>query len=114
MPMPNRLVSKRARSMYDRAMNHDYLGRPLEYDWYNEDKSGPPLPGSDPARMNGRNTVGVNVLEGSDMDMLRMYGPEDQVAFDQRGQPIPLADPRHPRNQMQSFQPMPVYPQQRR
>ena len=51
---------------------------------------------------------------GSDMDMMQMYGPEDQVAFDQQGNPIPLADPRHPRNQMQSFQPMPIYPQQRR
>jgi len=36
---------------------------------------------------------------GSDMDMMMIYGPEDQVAFDQQGRPIPLADPRHPRNQ---------------
>lgn len=36
---------------------------------------------------------------GSDMDMMMMYGPEDQVAYDPNGRPIPLADPRHPRNQ---------------
>lgn len=55
---------------------------------------------------------------GSDMDMMRMYGPEDQVAFDQQGNPIPLADPRHPRNQQrEQFAPSygpPMYPQQRR
>lgn len=51
--------------------------------------------------------------EGGDMDMLMMYGPEDQVVFDQQGRPIPLNDPRHPRSQ-QSYQPVPAYPQQRR
>lgn len=48
---------------------------------------------------------------GSDMDMMRMYGPEDQVVFDASGRPIPLADPRHPRNQQQQM--APSYPQRR-
>lgn len=47
----------------------------------------------------------------SDMDMMRMYGPEDQVAYDGAGRPIPLADPRHPRNQQAA---PPYYPQGRR
>ncbi len=69
---------------------------------------------------------------GSVMDMMMMYGPEDQVVFDPSGQPIPLADPRHPRNQRSApqinqvppFNPSipggsgnygpPGYPQQRR
>lgn len=58
---------------------------------------------------------------GSDMDMMMIYGPEDQVAFDERGQPIPLNDPRHPKNQMQAQpfqQQVPVapdvFPQMRR
>ena len=49
---------------------------------------------------------------GSDLDMMQMYGPEDQVAYDGQGRPIPLADPRHPRNQRMPT--MPAYPQQRR
>jgi hypothetical protein len=36
---------------------------------------------------------------GTDMDMMQIYGPEDQVAYDSIGRPIPLNDPRHPRNQ---------------
>lgn len=48
---------------------------------------------------------------GSDMDMMRMYGPEDLVAFDNAGRPIPLNHPRHPRNQQPT---MPMYPQGRR
>lgn len=58
---------------------------------------------------------------GSDMEMLMTYGPEDQVAFDNLGRPIPLADPRHPRNQQRSMpqgqEPpsvLPAYPQSRR
>lgn len=47
---------------------------------------------------------------GTDMDMMMMYGPEDQVAFDNLGRPIPLNDPRHPRNQMPT---QPSYPQRR-
>jgi hypothetical protein len=36
---------------------------------------------------------------GSDMDMMRIYGPPDQVAIDKDGKPIPLDDVRHPLNQ---------------
>lgn len=36
---------------------------------------------------------------GSDTDMMMIYGPEDQVAYDQDGNPIRLDDPRHPNNQ---------------
>ena len=52
---------------------------------------------------------------GSDTDMLQMYGPEDQVAMDAQGKPIPLADPRHPMNQRQQQMPqnMLMYPQRR-
>lgn len=49
---------------------------------------------------------------GGDADLMAIYGPPDQVAFDQSGAPIPLADPRHPRNQRGG--PAPSYPQQRR
>lgn len=34
----------------------------------------------------------------SDSAMEELYGPEDQVSSDFMGRPIPLADPRHPRN----------------
>jgi hypothetical protein len=44
----------------------------------------------------------------TDMNMMLIYGPEDQVAYDSIGRPIPLNDPRHPRNQQQSA---PSYPQ---
>lgn len=51
--------------------------------------------------------------DDSDMGMMMKYGPEEEVAYDQAGRPIPLADPRHPMNQQRA--PMrPSYPQQRR
>lgn len=54
---------------------------------------------------------------GSDMDMMMLYGPEDQVAYDQQGRPIPLSDPRHPRNQAGGYNALSrqnQYPQSRR
>ncbi len=60
---------------------------------------------------------GQSRQQGSDTDMMAMYGPEDQVAYDQQGRPIPLADPRHPNNQQQApnalLQYAPMYPQRR-
>ena len=55
---------------------------------------------------------------GSDMEMMLLYGPEDQVVMDAQGRPIRLDDPRHPRNQQQQ-QPYNAlsrygYPQNRR
>lgn len=50
---------------------------------------------------------------GTDMEMMLLYGPEDQVAYDAQGRPIRLDDPLHPRNQR--VNPMlESYPQQRR
>lgn len=69
---------------------------------------------------------------GTDMDMLMMYGPEDQVEYDRQQRPIPLNDPRHSRfrgvapgvNDIPAFNPSapggsggyspPGYPQRRR
>jgi hypothetical protein len=60
---------------------------------------------------------GAQPPPGSDSDMMMIYGPEDQVAYDQQGNPIRLDDPRHPRNQRQmpGLNPMlqPSYPQRR-
>lgn len=58
---------------------------------------------------------------GSDADMMMIYGPEDQVAYDQNGNPIRLDDPRHPSNQRQApsrdavmpYSPPSQYPQRR-
>lgn len=53
----------------------------------------------------------------TDTNMYTLYGPEEEVAQDAMGNPIPLADPRHPRNQRQgpALNPMlaPSYPQRR-
>lgn len=56
---------------------------------------------------------------GTDMEMMLLYGPEDQVVMDAQGRPIRLDDPRHPRNQQQQQQPYNAlsrygYPQNRR
>lgn len=48
-------------------------------------------PGYQPMQQNG----------GTDMEMMMLYGPEDQVAYDAQGRPIRLDDPRHPGNQRQ-------------
>lgn len=55
-----------------------------------------------------------NDIGGTDMDMMRMYGPEDQVAYDSIGRPIPLNDPKHPRNNQLPFSMIPAYPQNRK
>lgn len=50
----------------------------------------------------------------TDMNMMRIYGPEDEVAYDSIGRPIPLNDPRHPRNQTPGNALAPFgYPQRR-
>ena len=50
----------------------------------------------------------------TDMNMMRIYGPEDEVAYDSIGHPIPLNDPRHPRNQTPGNALAPFgYPQRR-
>lgn len=51
---------------------------------------------------------------GTDMDMMLLYGPEDQVVMDAQGRPIRLDDPRHPRNQSRVNPMLESYPQQRR
>lgn len=52
---------------------------------------------------------------GSDSQMLDAYGPPDQVAYDGQGNPILLADPRHPMSQRRQQMPqnMLMYPQRR-
>jgi hypothetical protein len=50
----------------------------------------------------------------TDTEMMEIYGPEDEVAYDSIGRPIPLNDPRHPRNQTPGNALAPFgYPQRR-
>lgn len=53
---------------------------------------------------------------GTDMDMMLLYGPEDQVVMDAKGLPIRLDDPRHPNNAKDALvkELMKSYPQQSR
>ena len=118
MPMPN--PNNWLNSRLERRLPSSTMG------YITGDDYGGPQAYRPPSRFDRRGGPGVDMPAppngggqsapddyGSDMDMMMLYGPEDQVAYDAQGRPIRLDDPLHPRNQR--VNPMlESYPQQRR
>ena len=111
MPMPNGpndwLNSRLSRRLPDSTMGYitgDDYGGPQAYRPQGRFDAGRTPSYVSPGMSDG----------GSDMDMMMIYGPEDQVAFDAQGRPIRLDDPRHPSNQSRVNPMLQSYPQQRR
>jgi len=114
-PSPNYWLDRRLSNRIGNGMMMEYM-RGSDKGWGSDGLGYVPRNRSDAQdeRFNGGLQPGM-IAPGSDSDMMQIYGPEDQVAYDQAGRPIPLADPRHPNNsRSQNFlMPAPMYPQRR-